>query len=106
MPIRWSALKVSEAADTMEEFVKQAIEPLEQVRIVAREALKLPNLPQYVEWDFNRIIGEVDRAIGGSHLEPTGRIRSGIAALRKDLPEGSVKAEQESAKHGTTQSLM
>lgn len=66
MPIRWSALKVSEAADMMEEFIKQAAEPLEQVRIVAREARKLPNLPQYIDWEFGRIIGEVDRAIGGS----------------------------------------
>jgi hypothetical protein len=47
MPIRWSALKVSEAADIMEEFVEKAAEPLEQVRIVAREARKIANLPQY-----------------------------------------------------------
>ena len=106
MPIRWSALKVSEAADMVEAFVAQAADPLEQARIVAREALKLPNLPQYIEWDFNRIIGEIDRAIGGSQFEPIGRIRAGVESIRKDLPEGAVKGERESAKHGTTQSLI
>jgi hypothetical protein len=106
MPIRWSALKVSEAADRIEEFAKEAAEPLEQARIVAREALKLPNLPQYIEWDFNRIIGEIDRAIGGSQSEPIGRIRAGVEGIRKDLPEGSVEEERDSARHGATPSLI
>ena len=42
VPIRWSALKVSEAADKIEELINQAAEPLEQARIVAREARKIP----------------------------------------------------------------
>jgi len=106
MPIRWSALKVSEAADKIEEFVNQAAEPLEQARIVARETRNLANLPQSIDQDFTRIIGEIDRAIGGSQFEPIGRIRAGVESIRKDLPEGAVKAECESAKHGTTQSLI
>ena len=40
MPIRWSALMVSEAMDMANEFFNQAIEPLEQVRIVTGEARK------------------------------------------------------------------
>jgi len=106
MPIRWSALKVSEAADKIEELVKQAAEPLEKIRTVANEARKIPNLPQYVDWEFGRVIGEVDRAIGGSQFEPKGRLRAGIEGIRKSLPDGAVKAEQEGAKHGTTASLI
>ena len=49
MPVKWSALTVSEAMDMLEEFVNQAVEPLEQARIVAREARNIPNLPQYVD---------------------------------------------------------
>lgn len=79
---------------------------MEQARTVAREALKLPNLPQYIEWDFSRIIGEIDRAIGGSQLEPIGRIRAGVEGIRKDLPDGSVEEERDSARHGTTSSLI
>ncbi len=108
MPIRWSALKVSEAADMMEEFINQAAEPLEQVRIVAEEARKIDNLPQYVDQDFVRIIGKekIDRAIGGSQFEPVGRLKAGIEAVRKSLPSKAVEADQKRAKHGNTLALM
>ncbi|MFC1902708.1 hypothetical protein ACFLX4_01390 [Chloroflexota bacterium] len=66
MPIKWSTLRVSGAMDTVEEFVNQAAEPLEQARIVAQEARNIPNLPQYVDQYLMRIIGEIDRTIGGS----------------------------------------
>ena len=45
MPIKWSALLVSDAMDMVEEFVNQASDPLEQANIVANEARKIPNLP-------------------------------------------------------------
>jgi hypothetical protein len=106
MPIKWSALKVSEAADKIEKLFNQAVEPLEQARIVAREARNLANLPQYIDQDLTRIISEIDRAIGGSQFEPIGRIRSGVEAIRKDIPDGAIEAERESAKHGTTHSLI
>jgi hypothetical protein len=105
MPIRWSAVKVSEAADMMEEFVNQAAEPLEQARIVAREAGKIAHLPQYVDQYLSRFIGEVDRAIGGSQFEPIGRLRSAIEAMRKSIPEGAIEAEKGQTKHGVNQSM-
>ena len=106
MPIRWSSLKVSEAADMIEKHINQAAEPLEQARIVAREALKIPHLPQYVEQDFQRIIGEVDRAIGGSQFEPVGRLKAGVESIRKDLPSGAAESEKEQLARGETKSLL
>ena len=106
MPIRWSSLKVGEAADMILEFVDQAAEPLEQARIVAREARNLANLSQYIDQDFTRIISEIDRSIGGSQWETIGRIRAGIEAVRKDIPDGAIEAERESTKHGATPSLI
>jgi len=47
MPIKWNALMVNEAMDMVEEYVNQAIEPLEQAKLVATEARKIPNLPGY-----------------------------------------------------------
>ncbi len=46
MPIKWSALRVNEAMDMVEEFINQAAEPLEQAKIVANEARNIANLPQ------------------------------------------------------------
>ena len=65
MPIKWSALKVSEAAGKIEELINQAAAPLEQARIVALEARKIDNLPQYVGQGLNSILAEIERVTGG-----------------------------------------
>jgi hypothetical protein len=106
MPIRWSALRVSEAMEMVDEFVNQVIEPLEQARIVAREARNITNLPQYVDQHLLRIIGEIDRAIGGSQWEPVGRLKGGIQSVRESLPEGSVEEEKKRQTSGSQLSLV
>ena len=106
MPVKWSALRVSEAMDMVEEFVDQAIEPLEQARIVAREARNIPNLPQYVDQCLVRIIGEIDRAIGGSQWEPDGRLKAGIQSVRDSLPDGAVEEERKKLESGSQLSLV
>jgi len=106
VPIRWSALKVSEAAEKIEEHFNQAVEPLEQARTVAQEARRIANLPQYIDQDLTRIISEIDRVIGGSQWEPVGRIRAGVKAIRDDIPSGVVEQDQVSRKYGSTQSLV
>jgi len=106
MPIKWSPLMVSEAMDMVEEFVGQAVEPLEQARIVATEARNIPNLPQYVDQYLVRIIGEIDRAIGGSQWEPDGRLKAGIQSARESLPDGAVKDEKKKLESGSQLSLV
>ena len=106
MPIRWNALKVSEAADMIEEFLNQAVEPLEQARIVAQEARKIDNLPQYVDQDFNRIIGKIEDCLGGTEWRETGWLKSTIESIRKDIPGGAVEADQAIQKYGSTQALI
>ena len=106
MPIRWSALKVSEAANMLEEYLKQAVEPLEQALVVAREARKIDNLPQYVDQDFTRIIGEIEDCLGGTQFRPVGWFKARVESIRKDLPSGAVEADQASQKYGSQQSLI
>jgi hypothetical protein len=106
MPIKWSPLKVSEAMDMVEEYVNQIVEPLEQARIVAREARNIPNLPQYVDQHLLRIIGEIDRAIGGSQWEPVGRLKAGIQSVRELLPDGAVEDERKRLESGSQLSLV
>ena len=106
MPVKWSALRVNEAMDMVEEFVGQAVEPLEQAKIVAQEARNIPNLPQYVDQYLVRIIGEIDRAIGGSQWEPVGRLKAGIQSVRESLPDGAVDDEKKKLERGSQLSLV
>ena len=106
MPIKWSPLMVSEAMDMVEEYVNQTVEPLEQARIVASEARNIPNIPQYVDQYLVRIIGEIDRAIGGSQWEPVGRLKAGIQSVRESLPDGAVEEERKRVENGSQLSLV
>jgi len=106
MPVKWSALMVNEAMEMGEEYVNQAVEPLEQVRIIASEARNIPNLPQYVDQHLVRIIGEIDRAIGGSQWEPVGRLKAGIQSVRESLPDGAIEDEKKRLESGSQLSLV
>ena len=91
MPIKWSALRVSEAMDMVEEFVNQASNPLEQAKIVANEARNIPNLPQHLDQRLVRLICDIKRI---------DYVKSAIKAVRNDLPDGAVEAERRTASHG------
>jgi len=106
MPIKWSALKVSEAMDMIEEYINKAVEPLEQARVVANEARNIPNIPQYVDQYLLRIIGEIDRTIGGSQWEPEGRLKAGIQSVRESLPDGAIDEEKKKLENGSQLSLV
>ena len=106
MPVKWSALMVNEAMDMVEEYVDQVVEPLKQARIVASEARNIPNLPRYVDQYLVRIIGEIDRAIGGSQWEPVGRLKAGRQSIRESLPDGAVEEERKRIESGSQLSLV
>jgi hypothetical protein len=97
MPIRWSALKVSEAIDMAEEFVKESAEPLEQAKIVATEARKIANLPGYLDQRLVRLICQIQRIDS---------VKEAIEAVRKDLPDGAIEAERNTLRHGNQTALM
>ena len=97
MPIKWSALRVNEAMDMVEEFVNQADGPLEQAKIVANEARNIANLPQYLDQRLIRLIIDIERI---------DYIRASIKAVRNDLPDGAVEAERKSESHGRQPALV
>ena len=92
MPIKWSALKVSEAMDMVEEFVNQTDEPLEQAKIVATEARKIGDLPQYLDQRLIRLIGDIERI---------DYLKRAIKSVRDSLPDGTVEAERRRAENGS-----
>ena len=91
MPIKWSALRVSEAMDMVEEFISQADEPLEQAKIVANEARNIVNLPQYLDQRLVRLIIDIERIDS---------IKNSINAVRRDLPDEAIESEKKSESHG------
>ena len=97
MPIKWSAVKVSEAMDEVEAQVILADQFIAEAKAKAEAAKKIKDLPQYIEQRINRLIDQLHR------ME---YIKGAIEAIRKDIPDGAIEAEQESTKHGSTQSLM
>ena len=89
MPIRWSALQVSEAMDGIEALVEEAEPFFTQARQKAREAETIPDLPGYIDDRLKRLIWEIER------IEA---VRAAIARVRRDIPEEALKAERAMAK--------
>ena len=97
MPIKWSALRVSEAMDMVEEYIDQAAEPLDQAKIVANEARNIANLPQYLDQRLVRLIIDIERI---------DYIRNSVKSVRSELPDGSVEVEKKSESHGRQPALV
>ena len=106
MPIKWSALRVIEAADMLEKHINAAVEPLECAMEVAKAALEIPQLPQYVDQHFRGLLGEIDGSIGGSHSEPVGRLKARLQSIRDSVPKDAMEAEEKKSKYGKQQSLV
>jgi hypothetical protein len=110
MPIKWNALMVSEAMDMAEGYVNQAIEPLEQAKLVATEARKIPNLPGYIDQHLIRLISEIERVTGGilpwNQQHHAGNVRAAISGVRESIPSGTVQAEKQKLDNGKQLSLV
>jgi len=97
MPIKWSAVKVSDAMDEVEHQVLLADQFIMEARVKAREAKKIANLPQYMEQRLNRLIDQLQR------MES---IKGAIEAIRNDIPDGAIETERKAMQYGSQQSLV
>jgi hypothetical protein len=97
MPIKWSAVKVSQAMDEVEKQVFLADQFIAEAKAKAEAARKIPNLPQYIDQRLLHLIGDIERM---------SNVKSSIEAVRKDIPDGAIEAELEAGKHGKTQTMM
>lgn len=96
MPIKWSATKVSEAITQVERELALAEGFIDNAEARVGEAKATPNLPEYMEQRLSRLEYELKRALN---------IGSSIEAVRSAIPDGAMETEQESSKHGSTQSI-
>ena len=97
MPIKWSAVKVSEAMDEVEQQVNLADAFIAEARVKVAQARKIANLPQYIDQRLCRL---------DDQLERLDTIKGVITSVREDIPAGAIEAERERTKHGSTQSLI
>ena len=96
MSIKWSAVKVSEAMDEVEQQVLLANQFIAEAKTKAEAAKRIGNLPQYMEHRISRLIDQLER------LE---YIKGAITAIRNDIPDGAIEEEQKQSKYGSQQSL-
>ena len=97
MPIKWSAIKVSEAMDEVEQQILLADQFIAEAKVKAQAAKRISNLPQYMEQRLNRVIDQLER------ME---YIKGAITSVREDIPDGAIEAEQKVASYGSQQSLV
>jgi len=96
MPIKWSALQVSQAMDEVEHQLSLAEVFLDEAKAKAREARNIASLPAYVDDRLVRLITEIERI---------DHIKIAIKSVRNAIPKGAIQAEQEQRKAGIQQSL-
>ena len=97
MPIKWSAVKVSEAMDEVEQQVSLAEPFLSEARARAEAARQIVDLPQYIDQYLVRLIAEIGRI---------DYVKAAIEAVRKAIPDGAIDAEQDRIRHGSQQPLI
>jgi len=97
MPIKWSAAKVSEAMDEVQQQLDLAESFLAEAERKAREATRISNLPDYMSQRLGRLIFTIERR---------GDMKAAVKSVRETIPDGAIEAERESTKHGSQQSLI
>ena len=97
MPIKWSAVKVSEAMDEVQQQLNLAESFLAEAEEKAREATRITNLPDYMHQRLSRLIFTVERRED---------MKAAIESVRNNLPDGAIEAERERTKHGSQQGLI
>ncbi len=96
MAIRWSASKVNEALDEIEKQIGLAESFFEEAKKKAKEAQRIPNLPQYMAQSLNRVFYQIERIDA---------VKSAIESARDAIPAGEIEIWRRRASMGSTMSL-
>ena len=95
MPIRWSAVEVSEALDQVEQQLALAESFLAEAKAKANKATGIHNLAGYMVERFSRLADTI--------RESSSRPRDAVRMAREAIPAGAVEADIEARKHRGTQ---
>ena len=97
MPIKWSAVRVCQAMDDVENQLSLAEAFLAEAKIKASEARKIPDIPGYITQRLVSLIAEIER------IDKT---REAIAQVRKSIPQGAIELEKARIRNGSQNPLI
>jgi len=98
MPIRWSAVSVSQKVDEIEELFNSVTPTLWQIREKAEELRRIPNLPGYIDQPAYMMTDKIGRFKDS--------MKGYVERIRNLIPKDALEEERKAMEHGTTQSLM
>jgi len=98
MPIRWSAVRVSEEADEIEELMNSIRPTLWQIREKAQELRRIPNLPGYIAQPTAAMTSRVDNF--NTYL------KGYVERIRDHIPKDALEEERKALEYGSQQSLI
>ena len=96
MPIKCSAIEVSQAMDAVEHQLNLAEVFLDEAKAKAREARNIARLPTYMDGRLVQLITDIER------LDYAKRA---IDSVRKAIPKGTIETELCYQKQGIQQNL-
>ena len=91
MPVKWSALELSQSLDEVEAELAQAKPFIDRAMAKMREIRSLPHLPQYMNERLMRLDYEIEQKLWL-------RIADAIKGIRNRIPEGAIEAERRTGK--------
>ena len=97
MPIRWSALQVSQAMDEVALLLAYAESDLRQAEEKTREAAGIAGLPDYLHQRLARLCYTI---------QARSRMVDAVESVRQSIPDGAVEAERKAREQGTTACLL
>jgi len=98
MPIRWSAVKVSQTVDEIEELMNSITPTLWRMREKAEELRRIPNLPGYIDQPTVTMTSKVDNF--------NAYLKGYIERIRNLIPQDTLEDERKALEYGRQQSLI
>jgi len=98
MPIKWSAVRVSDNVDEIEELMNSIRPTLWRIREKAEELRRIPNLPGYIDQPAATMTFKVDNF--------NDYMKGYVGRIRNLIPADALKKGQETQEYGSQQSLV
>ena len=98
MPIKWSAVKVSQNMDEVEELMNSIKLTLWRIREKAEELKQVPNLPGYIDQPTATMTFKVDNF--------NTYMKGYIERIRNLIPKEVLEEERKALEYGRQQSLI